>query len=255
MVDLSKITTNGRALFLAYDQGMEHGPTDFDDKSVDPQNILQIAVNGGFNAIIFQKGVAEKYYMGTPFAQKIPLILKLNGKTNLIKNEPYSPQLATVEEAVGLRAVAVGYTVYVGSEQEDKMLTEFAQIEREAHQRGIPLIGWMYPRGKATVGRDKGELVAYAARIGLELGADIVKVNYPDSFEAMRWVVEAAGRTKVVVSGGAKLPGQELLEMTKIIMRAGAIGMAVGRNIWQNENPLDITQKLKDIIFGGGTYG
>ncbi|MBI2622218.1 fructose-bisphosphate aldolase, partial [Candidatus Microgenomates bacterium] len=90
MFDLSKITTNGRALFLAYDQGMEHGPTDFDDKSVDPQNILQIAVNGGFNAIIFQKGVAEKYYMGTPFAQKIPLILKLNGKTNLIKNEPYS---------------------------------------------------------------------------------------------------------------------------------------------------------------------
>lgn len=249
MVDLARITTNGRALFLAYDQGMEHGPSDFDDKSVDPQNILQIAVDGGFNAVIFQKGLAGKYYAGTNFAQKVPLILKLNGKTNLIRGEPYGPQLATIEEAVSLGASAVGYTVYVGSEHEAKMLTEFAAIERDAHKSGLPVIGWMYPRGKAAEGREEGEVIAYAARIGLELGADIIKVNYPGSFEATRWVVEAAGRTKVVVSGGAKQPETELLEIAKIVMKAGAIGMAVGRNIWQNNNPLDITKKLKDIIF------
>lgn len=249
MVDLSKITTNDRALFLAYDQGMEHGPSDFDDKSVNPQNILQIAVDGGFNAVIFQKGVAEKYYAGTNFSQKVPLILKLNGKTNLIRGEPYGPQLATVEEAISLGASAVGYTVYVGSEHEAKMLTEFATIEREAHKSGFPVIGWMYPRGKAAEGREDGEVIAYAARIGLELGADIVKVNYPGSFEAARWVVEAAGRAKVVVSGGPKQPEMELLEMAKIVIKAGAIGMAVGRNIWQNEQPLTITEKLKGIIF------
>ena len=90
-MDLSKITTsNGRAIYLAYDQGMEHGPTDFNDENVDPEEILQIAKDGGVNAIILQKGIAEKYY--TDEFKSIPLILKLNGKTNLIANkDPYSP--------------------------------------------------------------------------------------------------------------------------------------------------------------------
>lgn len=252
MIDLSKITTNGRALFLAYDQGMEHGPSDFDDESVDPQNILEIARDGGFNAVILQRGVAEKYYTGTEFSDKIPLILKLNGKTNLLEEEPYSPLLCTVLEARELGATAVGYTLYIGSEHEDEMLTDFSDVVCEAHQIEMPVMAWMYPQGQAIKGWDIKELTAYAARLGLELGADLIKIKYPGSIENLSWAVQSAGRTKVVVSGGPKLPESELLMLAKNVVQAGAIGMAVGRNIWQQKKPLDIASKLKDIILEGG---
>src|SRR3989344_4852874 len=203
MIDLSSITKNGKALFLAYDQGMEHGPTDFNDENIDPNYILSIGIEGGFNAIIFQKGVAEKYYDDS-LKDTIPLIIKLNGKTNLLHEEPYSPLLATVDEALSLGAAAVGYTIYLGSKHEAQMFGEFAQIERQAHAKGVPVMAWMYPRGESLKGKDEAEISAYAARIGLELGADIVKLYYPGSAAALEHVVKAAGKTKVVVSGGAK---------------------------------------------------
>ena len=248
MVDLSKITTNGKALFLAYDQGMEHGPSDFDGENVDPNYILDIGVKGGFNAVIFQKGIAEKYY-SKELKEKLPLIIKLNGKTNLVQSqEPYSPLLCTVDEALSLGAAAVGYTIYIGSEFENKMIEEFSKVVRIAHEKEIPVIAWMYPRGKNLESRDKKEISAYGARLGLELGADIIKTKYPGSLETLRWAVESAGKTKVVVSGGEKEEESEFLEMAKTVVQSEAIGMAVGRNIWQNKQPFEITKKLKNIL-------
>jgi len=252
MVDLSAITTNGKALFLAYDQGMEHGPSDFNDESIDPQYILEIGAKGGFNAVIFQKGIAEKYYPSTRFTRsgQVPLIVKLNGKTNLVKDkDPYAPLLCTVEEALGLGAKGVGYTIYVGSEFESSMTREFADVVRSAHAKGIPTIAWMYPRGRNVPKPKDPQIIAYASRLGLELGADIVKVQYPGSKENLQKVVEAAGKTRVVVSGGAKESEEEFLAMGRLVVEAGAIGMAVGRNIWQHKNPLSLTKKLKEIIF------
>lgn len=249
MIDLTKITTNGKALYLAYDQGMEHGPSDFNDESVDPNHILDIGVKGGFNAVIFQRGIAEKYYTGTEFAEKIPLILKLNGKTNLTDNEPYAPLLCTAREAQDLGATAVGYTIYVGSSFESQMISDFVEVVRQAHEKGIPVIAWMYTRGRAIEGKDQAALTAYGARMGLELGADIIKIKYPGSPESLSWAVKAAGVVKVVVSGGPKLADQELLQIAKTTISSGAIGMAVGRNIWQHENPVEIAKKLKEIIF------
>lgn len=250
MVNLDKITKEGKALFLAYDQGMEHGPSDFNDENIDPNYILSIGLEGGFNAIIFQKGVAEKYY-DPVLHNEIPLIVKLNGKTNLLKEEPYSPLLATVDEAIALGASAVGYTIYVGSTHEAQMFAEFAQVERQAHAKHLPVVVWMYPRGKAIEGKDKAEITAYAARIGLELGADVVKVQYPGTMEATKQVVAAAGKTKVVISGGEKQDEASFLAMAEIVMKAGAAGLAVGRNIWQAKDPLGVTEKLKKIIFTG----
>ncbi len=260
MVSLDKITTNGKALFLAYDQGMEHGPSDFDHENADPTYILKIGVEGHYNAIIFQKGVAEKYYKAAqwagPIENYIPLIVKLNGKTNLIKDrDPYSPLLCSVDEAISYGAKAVGYTIYVGSEHEAKMTEEFAAIVREAHEKDLPVLAWMYPRGhnideKFATPEGKKELTAYGARLGMELGADIVKLQYPGSVDALTYAVEAAGKTKVVVSGGSKESEEEFLESAKTVMSAGVMGMAVGRNIWQHQNPLELTKKLKEIIFG-----
>lgn len=253
MVSLDKITVNGKALFLAYDQGLEHGPSDFNDENIDPDYILKIGLEGGFCAVIFQKGIAEKYYVSFTDEQreKLPLIVKLNGKTNLVKDqEPYSPKLCTVDEALSLGAQAVGFTVYVGSEYESKMTEDLSEVVRDAHQKGIPVIGWMYPRGHHIQNPYSPDIVAYAARIGLEIGVDMVKVWYPGSLEGMQHVVKAAGKTKVVVSGGKKEDEAEFLNLAKTVMQAGCVGMAVGRNIWQHENPLELTKKLKDIIFG-----
>ena len=247
-IDLSKITRNNKALILAYDQGIEHGPTDFNDENVDPAKIVKIADSGYFTALVLQKGVAEKYY--DPRVNKVPLLIKLNGKTNLVKDQdPYSPQVCSVEEAVALGAAAVGYTIYIGSEFESKMTKEFGQIEEEAHRRGLPVVAWMYPRGRNVPDETDPKVVAYAARVGLELGADMVKVNWPGE-EGFRWVVESAGRTSVVVAGGAKENLADFLAETKAILAAGGIGRAVGRNVWQAENPLEVSQKIAAVIWG-----
>jgi len=248
-VDLDKITKDGKALFLAYDQGMEHGPTDFNDENVDPQKILEIADSGFFTGVIFQKGIAEKYY--DPSVFKVPLIVKLNGKTNLIKDQdPYSPQVCSIKEALSYGASAVGYTIYIGSEYEAKMIEEFGKIEEEAERAGIPVIAWMYPRGRNVSNENDPQIIAYAARVGLELGADIVKIRYTGEIETFKWAVEAAGKTKVVVMGGLKLPEEDFLRMAKEVLSAGAIGLAVGRNIWQAERPLETAEKLKRVIWG-----
>lgn len=247
-INLSKITKDGKALLLAYDQGMEHGPTDFNDENVDPQKILDIAESGFFTGVIFQKGIAEKYH--NPQVNKVPLVVKLNGKTNLVKDEdPYSPQVCSVEEAVALGASAVGYTVYIGSEFEARMTAEFGRVEEEAHARGLPVIAWMYPRGRNVADEKNPKTIAYAARVGLELGADIVKVNWPGDAESFRWVVESAAKTKVVVAGGSKESLDEFLAKTKEILAAGGIGLAVGRNVWQAENPLEVAEKIAKIIW------
>lgn len=249
MIDLSKITRNGKALFLAYDQGMEHGPTDFDDENADPENIINIGLKGGFTGIIFQKGVAEQYYK-KEYEPTVPLIIKLNGKTNLNDDpDPYSPQICTVEEALTIGASAVGYTIYVGSRHESKMFKEFSKIEQDAHKAEIPFIGWMYIKGSGTEGKDIRELTAYAARLGLEMGADIIKIKYPGDEKSLRWAVSNAGKTGVVISGGAKEDEGTFLETVQTAMSSGCIGMAVGRNIWQSDNPLEITEKVKKIIW------
>lgn len=245
MIKLNKILKKGKALFLAYDQGLEHGPSDFNDKNVDPSYILEIGKKAGYTGVVLQKGIASKYKKEI----KVSLILKLNGKTNLVKGEPISRQLCSVKEAVKLGADAVGYTIYLGSQHESIMMKEFSKIEKEAHAKGIPVIAWIYPRGKSIKSKSSRELMAYAARVGLEIGADIIKIRYNGNINDLKWAVKSAGKTKVVIAGGVKKNEKILLKQVKEIMQAGCIGLAIGRNIWQNKKPLEITKKIKKIIF------
>ena len=239
-----------KAMFLAYDHGFEHGPKDLIGKSLDPEYILDLAVKGGYTGIILQKGIAEKYYTNTKYQRQIPLILKINGKTNLrSQEEPYSAINCSVEYAKELGAQAVGYTIYLGSEWEAKMFEDFGKIQEEAHSLGLAAIAWIYPRGKAVLNETSSEITQYAARIGLELGADLIKIKYPGSEEAMREAVKIAGKTKVVLSGGPQINEEEFLDEVKKVIKAGAIGVAVGRNVWQRDNALEITEKIKKIIF------
>ena len=140
---------NGRMMVLPIDQGLEHGPRDFfvNPDSANPEYQLRIALEGGFSAIAFQIGLAEKYLR--MFAGKVPLILKLNGKTEVPPDdEAFSPCHATVEDAVRVGADAVGYTCYIGSPRQDDDFIQFGRVRREAERAGIPVIMWAYPRGK-----------------------------------------------------------------------------------------------------------
>jgi class I fructose-bisphosphate aldolase len=249
MVSLQKILKKGKALFLAYDQGLEHGPAEFTDKNLNPLYIIDIAQKGKFTGMIFQKGIAEKYHAEIK-KSGIPLIIKLNGKTNLVKGEPLSRQLCSVKEAVSLGAKAVGYTIYLGSEHESIMMQEFEKIEEESHKKNIPVILWAYPRGKNVKRKNKAELMKYAARVGLELGADIIKLQYHGTEKDLAEAVCDAGRTKIVVSGGAKKNEKEFLKEAREVMNSGCIGLAVGRNIWQHPQPLQVAEKLRKVVWG-----
>ncbi len=247
-IDLSKITSKGKAMYLAYDQGIEHGPTDFNDKNVDPLYIIDIAKNGKFSGVVFQKGIAEKYNLEIK-KSKVPLIVKLNGKTQLQNGDPISEPICTVEDAINLGAKAVGYTLYIGSKHEAHMFRHFAQIEKQAHKKGIPVILWSYPKGAKVKDDSSREMMAYAARTGLELGADIVKIKYNGIPEDLKWAVKSAGRCKVVIAGGVKKDGTNFLDYTKGLMEAGAIGLAVGRNVWQSDDPIKLSNDLRKIVF------
>jgi len=248
--NLSKIMKKGRALYLAYDQGLEHGPeSDFNDKSVDPLYILDIAKKGKFQGVVFHKGIAEKYNSEIR-KSKVPLIVKVNGKTKIRKGEPISPVVCSVSEAIALGASAIGFTIYIGSEFEAEIFEDFRVIQEEAHAKGLPVITWIYPRGKAVKNDVSREMMAYAARTGLELGSDIVKMKYGGKPADLKWAVKAAGRTKIIISGGSKKSEKEFLKEVKDIMRSGASGLAIGRNVWQHPNPLELTKKLKRIVFG-----
>lgn len=264
---------NGRALILPIDQGLEHGPVDFfpNPPSANPEFQLKLALEGGYSAIVFQVGLAEKYVK--KYAGRVPLILKINGKTNIPPdNEAFSPLTATVEDGVRLGADAVGYTLYVGSPSQDRDFIQFQQVRRDAERYGMPVVMWAYPRGEAIEkkgGRDSFYAVDYAARVACELGTDVVKINLPQvspknkadcpkpyneiemsQEEAVKKVVESAGKTLVLISGGSKLGDEDLLYKAKICIEAGVTGLIFGRNMWQRpfDEALAVTGKIKKLI-------
>jgi fructose-bisphosphate aldolase, class I len=262
----------GTLLVLPIDQGLEHGPIDFFENpdSLDPKYQYELARDGRFSAIALHIGLAEKYFH--EYAGDVPLILKLNGKTAIPSDaQAFSALTGSVEDAVRLGADAVGYTVYVGSPAQDRDFAQFSTVREAADRFGMPVIVWAYPRGEAVAkkgGRDSLYAIDYAARVALELGADIVKVNYPTGSakdaeapppynslhlspdEAFRKVVQSAGRALVLVSGGERVGDDQLLTKVRSSMDAGATGVIFGRNLWQRHRAeaLRITRDLHAIF-------
>jgi class I fructose-bisphosphate aldolase len=179
----------------------------------------------------------------------------VNGKDNIAKASPFSPVICSVDYAVKLGAEAVGYTLYVGSPDGARALEDFRQVQECAREYGLPVIGWMYPRGEYVPNDTDPTVVAYGARVGLELGADIVQVKYTGNGDSFRRVVQMAGRAKIVCAGGHRTDPETFLEQTREIMEAGACGVAVGRNIWQSDDPDRIASSLETLLFGNTTTG
>src|SRR3954471_5762053 len=262
---------HGTLLLLPIDQGIEHGPRDFfaNPASKDPEYQFHLAAEAGYSAIACQIGLAEKYY--PDYAGQVPLLLKINAKTEIPSSDnAFSPLNASVEDAVRLGADAVGYTLYVGSPRQDADLAQLRQVRSDCDRYGMPLVVWAYPRGSAIDG--KGGHVSfyaidYAARLAMEMGADVVKLNMPKidpekdkdapapynemeitQEEAVRQVVSSAGRSLVVLSGGSKIDDTQLLQQTRLIMQAGGSGVIYGRNVGQRSHSEagEIVEQIKE---------
>jgi class I fructose-bisphosphate aldolase len=119
---------------LPYDQGFEHGPRDFfaHPAAGDPRYVIKLAVEGGFNGVVLHIGNAQRFFW--EFAGEVPLVLKLNGKTDIPSPaDPVSPVNATVEEAVRLGADAVGYTLYVGTPGQERDFAQYLRVREDGH--------------------------------------------------------------------------------------------------------------------------
>ncbi len=264
---------NGTLMLLPIDQGIEHGPRDFfpNPASKDPEYQFRLAAEAGYSAIACQIGMATKYY--PDYAGQVPLILKVNGKTDVPpSDEALSPVNASVEDAVRLGADAVGYTLYVGSPKQEEDLVQLRTIRQDCDRYGMPLVIWAYPRGRdieTKGGRDSLYAIDYGARLAMEMGADVVKLNLPklnpekdkdspapynemeaSQEEAIRHCVESAGRALVVLSGGSRVDDEEVLAHCRMIMEAGGSGVIFGRNVWQREwsAALEIIEQIKEIL-------
>ena len=264
---------NGTLMILPIDQGIEHGPLNFfpNPPSEDPEYQYKLALEGGYSAIALHIGLAEKY--SRKYVGRVPLILKINGKTNVPSDDnAFSPLTACVEDAVRLGADAVGYTLYTGSPSQDRDIRQLMEVRFDCEKFGMPLIVWSYPRGSAMDakgGKDSLYAVDYAARLACEFGADIVKINipkideskmdkYPKPYNTLKLsydqsiakVVHSAGRTMVLFSGGSKENDDDLLHKAKAAMDNGATGLIFGRNMWQREHSsaLKVSAKIKEIM-------
>jgi len=129
------------------------------------------------------------------------------------------------------------------------MLNDFGKVSYESRNWGIPLLAMMYPRGEKIKDEYDVEVVKHAARVGCEMGADIVKVSYTGSPESFAKVVEGC-TVPVVIAGGAKMDSdKDILEMVKGSIDAGGSGVSIGRNVFQHENPSRMVQAMASILF------
>ncbi|MDD3407668.1 MAG: aldolase [Methanomicrobium sp.] len=245
------ITHESKKLMLfAGDQKIEHLNDDFFGKDIhsddaDPEHLFRIASKSRIGVFAAQLGLIARYGKMYP---EVSYLVKLNSKTHLVKTEqkdPLSRQLYSVDQVVklrdstGLKIAGVGYTIYLGSEYEDIMLSEAARIIWEAHQSGLLVVLWIYPRGKAVGDEKDPHLIAGAAGAAATLGSDFVKVNAPkkegfNSAELLKEAALAAGNTGLVCAGGSSTSAEKFLsQLYDQIHTGGASGNATGRNIHQ----------------------
>ena len=255
---------SGRLMLFAGDQKIEHLNDDFYGAEIseddgDPEHLFRIASMGKVGVLAAQLGLIVRYAEDYP---GVPYLVKLNSKSHLVnvsQKDPVSPQLWTVDQITevageyNLKIAAVGYTIYLGSEDEADMFAEAAQIINEAHFHGLVTVMWIYPRGKAVPNEKDPHLIAGAAGVAACLGSDFVKVNAPkkegqSSPEMLKEAVRAAGRTKVVCAGGSTTSEEKFLrELYEQIHIGGASGNATGRNIHQK--PLREAVKFCNAIY------
>lgn len=233
----------GRTVIAPMDHGVSNGPM---KGIIDIDKTVESISQGGADAILMHKGIVEQGHRG--YGKDIGLIVHLSASTSLAPNPNNKVIVTSVEKAIQLGADAVSVHVNLGSETESEMLQELGEISETCSYWGIPLLAIMYPRGQKVENEHDVELVKHAARVGSELGVDIVKTNYTGDPDSFKEVVEGA-LVPVVIAGGPKVDtDEELLQMVKDSIEVGGAGVAFGRNLFQAENPGKITKAISEVV-------
>jgi predicted phospho-2-dehydro-3-deoxyheptonate aldolase len=234
-----------RTVIVPMDHGITIGPV---QGIINMQTIADQLTAGNVDAILVHKGIAKRIDV-----DGAGLIVMLSAASNLGPNLNSKVQVCSVGEALRLGADAVSVHVNIGAQDEEKMLANMGKVSEECEHYGLPLLAMMYPRGPKILSEHDPQVVAHAARIGAELGADIIKTNYTGSIESFRAVIESCP-APVVIAGGPKCKSiEEVLQTTHDAVAAGGAGLSIGRNVFQSENPTQIAKALSAIVHKGAS--
>jgi fructose-bisphosphate aldolase/2-amino-3,7-dideoxy-D-threo-hept-6-ulosonate synthase len=207
------------------------------------QSIISKLLLGGVDAVVINRGIAKNVDIGNA-----GLIVHLSGITVYCPDPNNKVQICTVKDAVRLGADAVSVHVNVGAPQEAQMLATLGSVACECDSLGIPLLAMMYPRGPKIKNPHAVDVVAHAARLGAELGADVVKTNYTGDSDSFREVVRGC-HVPVIIAGGPKVEtAKDVLEMVHGSLEAGGAGLSIGRNVFQHKNPTKMVKALSALV-------
>ncbi|MEM1578821.1 MAG: 2-amino-3,7-dideoxy-D-threo-hept-6-ulosonate synthase [Archaeoglobaceae archaeon] len=229
-------------VIVPMDHGVSMGPI---EGLTNLAKTINAVAEGGANAVVVHKGIVAYGHRG--YGRDVGLIIHLSASTTLSPDPNEKVLVCTVEEAIKLGADAVSVHINVGSKTEAEQLKNLGEISKICAEWGMPLLAMMYPRGE-KVNQFDPKAVSLAARVGAELGADIVKTNFTGDVESFKKVVEGCP-VPVVIAGGPKMGSdEELLQMVRMAMDAGARGVAIGRNIFQARDPTKMTRAIAMIV-------
>ncbi len=246
---------------LPVDHGFEHGPIksfDINPPSYDPEYHFRLALESGMSALAAPVGFLN--VCASQYASQLPLILKVNSSTKLLPKGAWGQaNLGTIEDALRLKCVGVGVTIYPGAPNTLAMLENAGNIIRQARDAGLFTIVWCYPRGPELHGQETDiEVNAYAAHIGVLLGAHIIKVKLPSEQNQLSQVdyitkiVQASfsGRRMVLFSGGKQRSDEMLCQDMEDIVKGGGYGVMMGQNIFKRCEPeaKSLIRKLCDVL-------
>jgi len=232
-----------KTVIVPMDHGVSVGPIKGLVKLTD---MVDKVAEGGANAVLGHKGLP--LYGHRRYGRDIGLILHLSG-SSIISPDPNNKVLvATVEEALIMGADAVSVQINVGADNESEMFKTLGFVSKECMKWGMPLVAMMYPRGRKVKSENDVEVVKLAARIGAELGADIVKTNYTGEIDSFKEVVEGCP-APVVVAGGPKMgTNRDVLQMVWEAVQAGGAGASIGRNVFQAPDPTKMVRAIVKIV-------
>jgi fructose-bisphosphate aldolase/2-amino-3,7-dideoxy-D-threo-hept-6-ulosonate synthase len=231
----------GRAVIVPMDHGFSMGQI---DGLLDMTKTISEVSDGGANAIVLHKGMVKRGHRR--HGRDIGLFIHLSGSTSLNPDPNDKVQVCTVEEAIALGADAVSIHINLGSPNESKMLEIGANVVKDCNRWGIPLLVMIYPRGKG-IDPFSPQAIGHCVRVAEELGADLIKTNYPGSPEAFRKIVKACS-VPVFIAGGEKTGDLESLKIIKESVEVGGAGVCVGRNAFQRTDTRGFVKALCKVV-------
>lgn len=237
-----------KTVIVPMDHGMTVGPIPGLTRIPPAANLI---AEGGANAAVVHRGAAMFGHRG--YGKDLGLILHLSASTNLSPDSNRKVLVATVEDALQMGADAVSIHVNLGADDEAQMLRDFGAVSSACQRWGMPLLAMIYTRGPKIKNEYDVRYVRHAARVGAEMGADIVKVPYTGSPETFREVTDGCA-SPVVIAGGEKMESdEEVLRMVGDSLAAGSAGASIGRNVFQHKHPAAMVKAIVAVVHGGAT--